>query len=710
MRRFRMAGVCLAAVIALGVGADSAAAFSAAALGRNGDGQLGNGTTHESNSAVVVEAAAGGALTGVEAVAAGENHSLALIAGGKVDAWGSNDDGQLGDGTTEDRHKAVPVEGLGGAVTSIAAGYDFSLALLENGHVEAWGNNSAGELGDGKTEDSTHPVEVKGLSKVIAIAAGEMAGYALLESGEVVSWGNNRYGELGNGTIGGNRLEPGPVELPGKATAVAGGGYQALALLSSGEVADWGSNSLGQLGHPGSPNTGTPVLVTGLSEVKAIASGYFFSMALLKSGKVEAWGEDAGGQLGDGSFGAETCEYVGLRGCSRKPVEVAGLSEVTAIAAGYDNGYALKESGIIKPLQKLYGWGRPEGLGTGKSQNSPILLSDVNEVHGVAGGSGFFLTAGPPLPTVTALSETSGLSGGGNHVTISGTHLSGGKVKFGGVEATITTPAPTETSITVEAPKHSPGNVAVTVTTSAGTSPRVAGDIYTYLPGSNIVIGRCMKVTAGSGKYKSASCTEPLLGGSWEWLSGFTKAGFSGNPLPETAIAIESVAGAKILCTGQTASGEYHGTVQVNNVTLKLTGCELVSSGAKCSSSGAASGEILSGTLQGTLGWVEKETNKVGLELFPAGEGLIFAAECGSTAVALTGEVIGQITPLDTMRSTFTVKFKQKKGVQSFQHFWTEINNETLEISIAGGAYEQAGLALEGTLTNEEELEINTVI
>lgn len=175
-------------------------------------------------------------------------------------------------------------------------------------------------------------------------------------------------------------------------------------------------------------------------------------------------------------------------------------------------------------------------------------------------------------------------------------------------------------------------------------------------------------------------------------------------------IAIESVAGAKILCTGQTASGEYHSTAQVNNVTLKLTGCELVSSGAKCSSSGAASGEIVSGTLQGTLGWVDKEANKVGLELFPAGEGLVAAAKCGSTTVALTGEVIGQITPLDAMRSTFTVKFKQKKGVQSFQHFWTEINNETLEISIGGGAYEQAGLALEETLTNEEELEINTVI
>lgn len=504
MRRVRMAGLCLAAVIASGIGATSASAFDVAALGRNGDGQLGNGTTHESNTAVVVEAAAGGPLTGVEAVAAGENHSLALLEGGKVDAWGSNDDGQLGDETTEDRHKAVSVKGLSAPVVAIAAGYDFSLALLENGHVEAWGNNSAGELGDGNTEDSTHPVEVKGLSKVVAIAAGEMAAYALLESGEVVSWGNNRYGEVGNGTIGGNRLEYGPVELPEKATSIAGGGYQGVALLKSGEVYDWGSNSLGQLGHPGSPNTGTPVKVVGVTEAKAIASGYFFSTALLTSGKVVAWGEDAAGQLGNGEFGPETCEYVGLRACSREPVQVEGLSEVTAISDGYNNGYALKESGFLTPLQKLYGWGRPEGLGTGKNQNSPILLSDVNELQAVAGGMGFVLTLGPALPTVTALSETSGLSGGGNHVTISGTHLSGGKVKFGSAEATILSTSG-ESSITVEAPTHSPGNVPVTVTTSAGTSPRVSVDIYTYLPGSNIAIGRCVKVGAGSGKYKTSS-------------------------------------------------------------------------------------------------------------------------------------------------------------------------------------------------------------
>ena len=512
---------------------------------------------------------------------------------------------------------------------------------------------------------------------------------------------------MGNGSVGGDRLEFGPVELPEKATAIAGGGYQGLALLKSGEVYDWGSNSLGQLGHPGSSNTGTPVKVVGLTEAKAIASGYFFSTALLKSGKVVAWGEDAAGQLGNGEFGPETCEYVGLRACSREPVPVASLSEVIAISDGYNNGYALKETGIFTPLQKLYGWGRPEGLGLGKNQNSPVLLNDVNELHGVAGGMGFVLTVGPPLPTITSLSETSGFAEGGNSVTITGTHLSGGKVKFGSAEASIVSTSG-ESSITVKAPAHSPGNVPVTVATSAGTSPRVSADIYTYLPGSTISIGRCVK--AGSGKYKGASCTEALLGGSWEWSAGFVKAGFSGKPLAETVIAIESVAGAKILCTGQTASGEYHSTAQVNNVTLKLTGCELVSSGAKCSSSGAASGEIVSGTLQGTLGWVDKEANKVGLELFPAGEGLIAAAECGATTIALTGEVIGQITPLDAMRSTFTVKFKQKKGVQSFQHFWTEINNETLELSIAGGAYEQAGLALEETLTNEEELEINTVI
>ncbi len=716
MRLRLKAAACLVAAIAAGAGGTSAfgAGYSVASLGENPDGELGNGTTHDSKTAVVVETASGGPLSGITAISAGEHHTLALLENGEVLAWGKNMHGQLGDETTTSKSKAVPVKGMPGAVKAISAGAEYSLALLENGHVMAWGWNEQGQLGDGETTGTpvTKPVEVKGLEHVAAISAGEKAGYALLENGHVLSWGENRYGELGNGVnIGPARPEPGPVELPETAIAIAGGGYQALALLSSGKVAAWGANAVGQLGEPEAPeNDGTPLIVPGVTHATAIASGYWFSVALLESGKVEAWGENGYGQLGNGSFGPEKCKFppYGSLDCDRTPGEVSGLAEATAIAAGYYNSYALRETGLFEPLQRLYGWGYEDGLEAGKNTTTPVIINTVSKLHSVTAGRGFLVTLGPPLPTVTHLSKTSGSSLGGELVTITGTHLTGAKAFFGTAKATASEAA-TETSLTVETPAHAPQTVDVTVITSSGTSPKVTADSFKYLPSGKIAIGRCHK-EIGLGAYKDSSCTEPLGGGNWKWEPGVAKAGVTAKPVAETEIAIESMGGTKIICTGGSAAGEYRETTGVRNVTLKLTGCELGSSGPKCTSSGAATGEISSSPLEGAFGSAEPETNKVGLELYAPLEGQIAAAECGGTPLVLAGEVIGQITPTNAMRNTFTVKFKQKKGVQAIQHFWSEINNETLEMSVGEGPVEQAGLALEATLTNEEQLEIDTAL
>ena len=102
---------------------------------------------------------------------AADVHSLALKSDGTVWAWGYNNYGQLGDGTTTDRHTPVSVSGLTG-VTAIAGGYGHSLALKSDGTVWAWGYNSYGQLGDGTTTDRHTPVDVSGLSGVTAIAGG----------------------------------------------------------------------------------------------------------------------------------------------------------------------------------------------------------------------------------------------------------------------------------------------------------------------------------------------------------------------------------------------------------------------------------------------------------------------------------------------------------------------------------------------------------
>ena len=163
-------------------------------------GQLGNNSTKNKEKPVTVKEAGGNTLTGVTAVAAGEDDSLALLTSGKVMAWGDDESGQLGDGRETTRKKiATPVLNLAN-VRAIASGAEHSLALLNDGTVMAWGNNEYGQLGNGATKNSTTPVHVQGLTQVTAIAAGGNHSVALTEDGTVFTWGENEYGQLGNGT------------------------------------------------------------------------------------------------------------------------------------------------------------------------------------------------------------------------------------------------------------------------------------------------------------------------------------------------------------------------------------------------------------------------------------------------------------------------------------------------------------------------------
>ncbi|HXD55016.1 MAG TPA: IPT/TIG domain-containing protein, partial [Solirubrobacteraceae bacterium] len=173
--------------------------------------------------------------------------ALALLEDGTVEAWGANNHGQLGDGTTVEKDSPVVVAGLSGVV-AVAAGQQFSLALLGNGEVRAWGSNESGQLGNGTKLDSHTPVVVTGLAEVSALAAGGFHALALLANGEVRSWGADNDGQLGNGVSGTNSDVPVAVGGLGGVTGVAAGRFESFAILSGGQVDGWGSNSAGQLG------------------------------------------------------------------------------------------------------------------------------------------------------------------------------------------------------------------------------------------------------------------------------------------------------------------------------------------------------------------------------------------------------------------------------------------------------------------------------
>src|SRR5208282_693602 len=212
-------------------------------------------------------------------------HTCALLSNGTVECWGYNSNGQLGNGTTTNSSTAVAVSGLSGAATAIAAGQDHTCALLSNGTVECWGYNSNGQLGNGTTTNSSTPVAVSGLSGATAIAAGELHTCVLLSGGTVECWGYNSNGQLGNGTTTDSSTPVTVSGLSGTATAIAAGELHTCVLLSGGTVECWGYNSNGQLGNGTTTDSSTPVTVSGLSgAATAIAAGELHTCALLSGG------------------------------------------------------------------------------------------------------------------------------------------------------------------------------------------------------------------------------------------------------------------------------------------------------------------------------------------------------------------------------------------------------------------------------------------
>jgi alpha-tubulin suppressor-like RCC1 family protein len=244
--------------------------------GSNAAGQLGDGTiSNQRNTPVQVSD-----LSDVQAIDAGTVHSLALKNDGTVWAWGRNAEGQLGVGTFDFFYTTpVQVSNLSD-VQAIAAGDRYSLALKNDGTVWAWGSNDEGQLGDGTSTSSNTPVQVSGLSDVQDIAAGGFHALALKNDGTVWGWGRNVEGQLGDGT---NTQSNTPVQVSGLSDvqAVAGGWSHSLALKNDGTVWGWGRNAEGQRGD-GTNNYSynTPLQVSGLSGVQDIAAGAYHSLAV----------------------------------------------------------------------------------------------------------------------------------------------------------------------------------------------------------------------------------------------------------------------------------------------------------------------------------------------------------------------------------------------------------------------------------------------
>jgi alpha-tubulin suppressor-like RCC1 family protein len=369
------------------------------AWGLNGSGQLGDGSTVNRSTPVPVSG-----LTDVVAVAAGVGHSLALRTDGTVWAWGSNIYGQLGLGDTSDRLAPVQVIGLTGVI-AIAAGGAHSLALRSDGTVWAWGDNQSDQLGPGiRFDPRLTPVQVYGLTGVIAIAAGTFHSLALRSDGTVWAWGfvppSNPPGDNGPGG------HPTPTQVAGLTgvVGIAGGLYHSLALRSDGTVWAWGFRNDYGLRGVGE----TPAQVSGLTGVVAVASGADDGLALRSDGSVWGWGSNESGQLGVG----DTANRL-------TPVHVGGLTNVVAISGsrGFpEYSLAVRSDGTV------WGWGdnRFGELGGGTTDNrlTPMQVSGLADAAAVAAGDGQSLAIrAMPTATRTTLSSSSNPAQPGHTIT-----------------------------------------------------------------------------------------------------------------------------------------------------------------------------------------------------------------------------------------------------------------------------------------------------
>ncbi|MGV8876666.1 MAG: RCC1 domain-containing protein [Rhodoglobus sp.] len=275
------------------------------AWGFNAFGQLGTASANSSKVPALVITPVGVQFT---KISAGEGHSLGLGTDGSIYAWGSNYHGEAGDKavqTIATPRLMIPTP-VGSSFTQILAGFNVSLAVRSDGKTFAWGWNNKGQFGNGTTTDSETPMLVSTPAGVKFTQVSENAGHvlAIADNGTTYGWGDNSYEQLGNGTTV-DSLVPGLVSTPSNVTfiQVSTGDFHTLALGDDYQLYSWGSNSYGALGQPTYTHSEVPRKLPGPFSVSflQVAAGGRSSMALGIDGNVYTWGNNSYGQVGNNS-------------------------------------------------------------------------------------------------------------------------------------------------------------------------------------------------------------------------------------------------------------------------------------------------------------------------------------------------------------------------------------------------------------------------
>lgn len=307
--------------------------------GSNDHGQLGDGTTQARLLPTDISLWA-------TALSTGESHTCALARGGALWCWGSNHFGQVGAGSHLGNTTWLSPIIVNAPMTAAIVAGAFNTCLVSDSQaIYCWGDNEAGQLGAASEQDQDLPSLLAEVAAATTVSIGMLHACALRPDGSPICWGSNNSYELGH-TLPGGHLED-PVGVPPMAQISAGGSIS-CATTAAGEVWCWG-------GLFGGAKLAEP-FVADASEVRV---GLMHACARMKDGRVMCWGSNHYGQLGDGT----TID-------ADAPQLVPGLTDVIALTAGYLHTCALRTNGTALC------WGRNEGgqLGDGTTtdRSSPV--------------------------------------------------------------------------------------------------------------------------------------------------------------------------------------------------------------------------------------------------------------------------------------------------------------------------------------------------
>lgn len=323
----------------------------------------------------------------VVSVWGGARGTIILKSDGTVWTWGANFDGKLGIGDTNSVRSPVPLEvhgagnvGYLNSVQAIMGGEIHNVALKSDGTVWCWGWNAIGQLGNGTTNDAWTPVQaglgaVPPLTSVVKLGGRPYFTLAVKSDGTIWAWGMNQFGQMGNGTVNSFSASPvlvsnswpgGPINSPLQVTC----GYQfGAALATNGTVWTWGSGSHGELGNGTTGSSYYPAQVPGLTNITAISAGWFHILALRGDGTVWDWGNNSNGELGDGTS-------------ANRPnvVQVLSVSNIVSVSGGDSHSSALAADGMI------WKWGRNDlgelGNGTTNAIANPFPAKILTDKFG----------------------------------------------------------------------------------------------------------------------------------------------------------------------------------------------------------------------------------------------------------------------------------------------------------------------------------------